>query len=181
MVSMSQFVPDYQTVFPKATFTSEPWAIAAASFRPIALGVDVNNTVLQDTTISADLQTLTGSSAVLGATQKNLYYRGAIVTAILGTVSATGSATLLMQMQFSPDNGTTWISYGSPTSAVVVVTGNAVSVMVYPTALVTTLGTGAAGIVLNNAPMPKTWRMTYTPGGVAVSIVLSNVTVNYLD
>lgn len=37
--SLSQQLPTLAPVTPKATFTSEPWAMAAATFRPVVLGV----------------------------------------------------------------------------------------------------------------------------------------------
>ncbi len=39
-VSMSQALDSLKAVTPQATFTSEPWAIAVASFRPVILGVE---------------------------------------------------------------------------------------------------------------------------------------------
>lgn len=40
-VAMSQSLTSLAPVTPKATFTSEPWAMAAATFRPISLGAEV--------------------------------------------------------------------------------------------------------------------------------------------
>lgn len=39
-VSLSQFLGSLKYVTPQATFTSEPWAIAVATFRPVVLGVE---------------------------------------------------------------------------------------------------------------------------------------------
>lgn len=39
-VSMSQFLASTGAVTPQATFSSEPWAIAVATFKPVALGVE---------------------------------------------------------------------------------------------------------------------------------------------
>ncbi len=39
-ISMSQFLATLASVSPKATFTTEPWAIAAATFRPVVLGIE---------------------------------------------------------------------------------------------------------------------------------------------
>lgn len=39
-VSMSQFLGSLKSVTPQATFTSEPWGIAVATFRPVVLGVE---------------------------------------------------------------------------------------------------------------------------------------------
>lgn len=38
-VAMSQFLGSLKTVIPQATFTSEPWAMAVATFRPVILGI----------------------------------------------------------------------------------------------------------------------------------------------
>lgn len=38
-ISMSQYLGGLKSVTPQATFTSEPWAIAVATFRPVLLGV----------------------------------------------------------------------------------------------------------------------------------------------
>jgi len=38
-VSMSQYLAGLKAITPSATFTSEPWAIAVASFRPVVLGI----------------------------------------------------------------------------------------------------------------------------------------------
>lgn len=48
-ISMSQFLGGLKSVTPQATFTSEPWAIAVATFRPIVRAVEgtVKQTVAQ--------------------------------------------------------------------------------------------------------------------------------------
>lgn len=43
-ISMSQFMGGLKTVSPSATFTSEPWAIAVATFRPVLLDVGASVT-----------------------------------------------------------------------------------------------------------------------------------------
>ena len=83
-----------------------------------------------------------------------------------------------MQLQWSPDGGTTWVNYGAATSAVTIITGNTVSVMVYPVTWSTF--TSGAGDVQIAAPLPRTWRMTYTGGGIGFSIAIASVQVNYV-
>jgi hypothetical protein len=83
-----------------------------------------------------------------------------------------------MQIQWSPDGGTTWINYGSATSAAMAATGSTLTVVVYPTAL--TAAVGMTGSIATDAPMPKTWRMVYTGGGTAFSIAFVAVYVNYI-
>ena len=130
-------------------------------------------------TTTGDSTTLTSASPgpVNGATQTNLNARGAIVTALLGIVSGT-LPTLTMQIQWSPDGGTTWINYGSATSAATVATGSTLTVVVYPTVLTAAVGT--TGSIATDAPLPKTWRMVYTGGGTAFSIAFVAVYVNYI-
>lgn len=125
------------------------------------------------------------SGAKNGAAQTNTNYRGAIITAILGTVTGT-SPTLAMQLQWSPDNGTTWLNYGSATGAISIATGNTVTIFVYPTnstvagATPAAFTIGSTGSVVLNAPMPPTWRIVYTGAGTTPVIPLSSVYVNYL-
>ena len=39
-ISMSEYLGSIKAVTPQATFTSEPWAIAVATFRPVLLGIE---------------------------------------------------------------------------------------------------------------------------------------------
>ena len=127
-------------------------------------------------TTTGDAPTIITATTVNGATQTNANARGAIITAILGTVSGT-LPTLSLQLQWSPDSGTTWLNYGSATSAIAIATGNTATVEVYPTALALTLG--GAGSAQTNAPLPRTWRMAYTTTGTGISIAVASVQVNY--
>jgi hypothetical protein len=138
----------------------------------------VTSTLSSNTnTTTGDAPTIITATTVNGATQTNANARGAIITAILGTVSGT-LPTLSLQLQWSPDGGTTWLAYGAATSAVSIATGNDVTIAVYPTALSLTLG--ATGDVLINAPLPRTWRVTYTTTGTGISVAVAAVYVNYL-
>ena len=127
-------------------------------------------------TTTGDAPTIVTATTVNGATQTNANARGAIITAILGTVSGT-LPTLSLQLQWSPDGGTTWLAYGAATSAIAIATGNTATVEVYPTALALTLG--GAGSAQTNAPLPRTWRMAYTTTGTGISIAVASVQVNY--
>lgn len=135
-------------------------------------------------TVTGDTPTVTGSGAN-GAAQINYNARGAIITAVLGTVSGS-SPTLTMQLQWSPDGGTTWLNYGPSTGAVAVTTGNTVAIIAYPTNLATAgaapaaFTLGATGSLTLNAPLPRTWRATYAGGGGSPSIAISSVQVNYM-
>ena len=105
-------------------------------------------------------------------------YKGAIIT--LTATAAVGNNTL--QLQFSPDEGTTWVSIG-PTTTALTSAGNA-SLLVYPTnwsqaagatpANLTTGGTVAS--IFLNAPMPAVWRVQLS---VATSIT-GVIRVQYL-
>lgn len=127
-------------------------------------------------TTTGDSPTIVTATTVNGATQTNASARGALMTIILGTVSGT-LPTLSVQLQFSPDGGTTWLNYGSATSAISVVTGNDIVVAIYPTALTTSIG--GAGSVQTNAPLPRTWRLQYITTGTGISIAIASVQVNY--
>lgn len=135
-------------------------------------------------TLLGDIATI-GTGATNGASQTNINYRGAIITAMLGIVTGT-SPTLKMQLQWSPDNGTTWLNYGSSTGAISVATGNTVTIFVYPTNTSVAGATpgaftiGSTGSVILNAPLPATWRIVYTGAGTTPVIPLSSVYVNYL-
>lgn len=149
-------------------------AVAIASDQTSIPVTDI--TSVNTNTTTGDAPTIVTATTVNGATQTNANARGAIITAILGTVSGT-LPTLSLQLQWSPDGGTTWLNYGSATSAIAIATGNTVTVEVYPTALALTLG--GAGSAQTNAPLPRTWRMAYTTTGTGISIAVASVQVNY--
>jgi hypothetical protein len=129
-------------------------------------------------TLTGDNSTLqTGGLTLAGAQQTNYNARGAIITAILGSVTGT-LPTLSMQLQWSPDGGTTWVNYGAATAAIAAVSGATVSVMVYPVTWSTF--TSGAGDVQIAAPLPRTWRIFYTAAGTTPVIPLASVQVNYI-
>jgi hypothetical protein len=180
MVSMSQFIPDYESVIPQATFTSEPWAIASASFRPIALGVaDQNNTCVD--TVTGDAQTFVGAATYPGVTQINRHNRGAMITVEVGAGVSGTLPTLTIQPQWSPNNGVTWLNFGAPLSGTTLLQANTTgSILIYPS-LLTGLTFGGAVIVLTAAPLPRTWRLSYTVGGTVNPTFPITVFVNYLQ
>lgn len=60
-VSMSQYLGSIKSVTPQATFTSEPWAIAVATFRPVLLGVEA--TIRSNTVANSVLSSVAGSAS----------------------------------------------------------------------------------------------------------------------
>jgi len=54
------------------------------------------------------------------------------------------------------------------------------SILIYPS-LLTGLTFGGAVIVLTAAPLPRTWRLSYTVGGTANPTFPITVFVNYLQ
>lgn len=118
------------------------------------------------------------------ASQINYNARGAIITAIISAVSGT-SPTLTAQLQWSPDNGTTWYAYGPATAALSGV--GALGILIYPThfedastTTLTALTTGLTVAKLINAPLPRTWRIAYTIAGTSPSFTFTNDYVNYI-
>ena len=123
-----------------------------------------------------------------GATQVNYNANGAIITCLLGTVTGT-TPTLGMQLQWSPDAGTTWLNYGTPiAAATAVATGNTLTIAIYPaqwedatsaTLAAFTLGSTASKLL--TAPLPRTWRIAYTIGGTTPSIAITAAYVNHIN
>lgn len=138
--------------------------------------------VVPQNTLTGDNGTFT--STFNGATQTNTSYRGALITVVLGAVSGT-TPTLAAQLQWSPDGGTTWLSYGAvlPNLTASSQTG---TIIIYPANTSTAGATPAAftlGSTVNvqsNAALPRTWRLAYTIGGTTPSFAIASVQVNYL-
>lgn len=122
--------------------------------------------------LTGDTGTKTTSFA--GATQTNRSARGAIITARFGTVSGT-TPTCTIQLQFSPDDGTTWINLGP--SAAASATNNTVGIIVFPGATVGVVGFSSNALV--SCPLPRTWRLNYTIAGTTPSFALTETDVNY--
>lgn len=121
-----------------------------------------------------------------GALQVNFNARGAIITCLFGAVTGT-TPTIAMQLQWSPDGGTTWLNFGPSVAPFTPVSGNTATFVVYPTQLsedtTTTLATFALGATQSkamNAPLPRSWRIVYTIGGTTPSITITGVYINYL-
>lgn len=126
------------------------------------------------------------TASFVGATQTNYNARGAWMYIILGTVTGT-SPTLSLQLQWSPDAGTTWVNFG-PALTNLISTGQSGTIFVYPTntsqaAGVTpaNLTNGATQTLALNAALPRTWRINYTIGGTATpTFPITAVYVNYI-
>jgi hypothetical protein len=128
----------------------------------------------------------TKTASFTGATVTNYDARGAYITVLCGTVSGT-SPTLVAQLQWSPDVGTTWLNIGPATTAITA-TGNTATIAIYPANLSQTAGatpanltTGATATTAINAPLPKTWRLNYTITGTTPSFAVTAVYVNYIN
>lgn len=123
-----------------------------------------------------------------GAPQTNYNARGAIITALLGTV--TGAVTTFQSfLQWSPDGGTTWLGL-TPLGAndTAAATGRTYTWIVYPTNTSQAAGTTPATLAPTTAPnqlnainaaLPRTWRWNATIS-VATSIIVTGVYVNYI-
>jgi hypothetical protein len=137
-----------------------------------------------------NVNTTTGDSGAKtvsfnGAAQTNHNARGAYITILLGTVSGT-TPTLQFALQYSPDGGTTWVGFG-PAAGNLTATGQTGLLAIYPTNWSQAAGSAPANIasaatasLYMNAPLPRTWRITYTIGGTTPSFAISSVNVNYV-
>jgi hypothetical protein len=118
------------------------------------------------------------------AAQTNRNARGAFMLLNIGAVSGT-SPLLTVNLQWSPDGGTTWTNLG-PTSAGISAVGS-LALLIYPTnlsqtpgATPTTLTTNASQTMLINAPLPRTWRLAISIGGTTPSFNFNSIFVNYV-
>lgn len=119
-----------------------------------------------------------------GATQTNFDSLGAFITILLGAVSGT-TPTLALQLQYSPDGGTTWLNLG-PALATLTASNQTGLIGIFPTNFSQAAGTtpvnltnGATQSMFINAPLPRTWRIVYTITGTTPSFAISSVNVNY--
>lgn len=121
----------------------------------------------------------TGAKTVTftGAAQTNYNARGAVITILLGTVTGT-TPTLVAQLQYSYDGGTTFAAFSAANTAVTA-TGNTIQFVVYPTAS-NNAATGATQQIITNAALPRKWRVAYTIGGTTPSFTITNVYINYI-
>lgn len=93
-VSMSQFLGSLKAVTPQATFTSEPWAIAVATFRPVILGVEGTTKITDGTvTMAFGQNTMANSMPVtVASNQSNLPINLVQVAGSSVATAATGIA-----------------------------------------------------------------------------------------
>lgn len=120
-----------------------------------------------------------------GVVQTNENARGAYITVFVGAVTG-GAPSLSIQLQFSPDGGTTWISVG-PACIAITTSDVAQLFIVYPTNISQAAGvtpqilvTGTLQTTALNMPLPRTWRLNYVIGGTTPSFTITDVTVNYV-
>lgn len=125
-----------------------------------------------------DTQTISTATTTNGSKQTNFNAKGAIITVVCGTVSGT-LPTLQIQLSYSYDGGTTYLTLGGATSSFALVTGNSICLLVYPIASLSTT-TGATQTNDLAFPMPRTWRLQYVTTGSGISIVIATTAVQYL-
>lgn len=140
--------------------------------------------------VRGNWNTVTGDSGAKtatfnGATQTNFNAVGAYISILLGAVSGT-TPTMGIQLQFSPDGGTSWIAIG-PALPNMTLTGQSGLIGVFPTNWSQTPGATPAGLTSGasvpmflNMPLPRTWRLVYTIGGTTPSFTINSVNVNYI-
>lgn len=105
------------------------------------------------------------TATVAGATVTNYNARGAVIT-INVTAASGATPTLVAKLQYSPDNGTTWIGYTEkPVTATISAIGRT-TLVVYPG--VTEVANAAVSL-----PLPRTVRMHYTIGGTTPSFTFA--------
>jgi hypothetical protein len=126
----------------------------------------------------------TGAKTVTfnGATATNFNGAGGLITCVVSAVSGT-TPTMALQLQWSPDGGTTWLNYGPPTAALTA--AGTATIGCFPTqwedATSATLAAHTVGSTVSkfiNAPLPRTFRVVYTIGGTTPSFTLTNTYFN---
>jgi hypothetical protein len=186
-----------------AVMTSGPLALTDATVNDANLLINLNNTAYPGQSCEMAFNgsvwdrrrnnqnvttgdTGTKTASFNGATQTSYEGLGALITALLGTVSGT-TPTLAIQLQWSPDgSGTTWLNIG-PAMTALTATGQTGLIAIFPANLSQSAGaapavltTGATQQVILNCPLPRTWRLVYTIGGTTPSFALTAVYVNYM-
>jgi hypothetical protein len=97
-VSMSQFLGSLAAVTPQATFTTEPWAIACATFRPVILGIEGTINIASPypfgsvplNATSGDVAAATAAATLSASAGKTTYITGFTFT----STGSTGAATV---------------------------------------------------------------------------------------
>ena len=135
-------------------------------------------------TATGDTATVATGTPLNGASQTNFNARGAIITAFEGAIST--ATAFAIQLQWTPDSGTTWINLGGSVSDGSPTSGHTISIFIYPTqfedatsATLAALTNGATVSKSFNCPLPRTWRLVYTSTG-GTSVVLTKTQVNYM-
>jgi hypothetical protein len=175
---------DGVTVACKSAFTNpagsaDAQAVSVRKYNGSTMDRDRNNV----NTVTGD----TGAKVATfnGATQTNFDGLGGFITILLGVVSGT-TPTLSVQLQYSPDGGTTWVNLG-PALPNLTLTNQTGLIGIFPTnfsqaagATPANLTSGASVQLLLNAILPRTWRLVYTIAGTTPSFAISSVNVNYM-
>jgi hypothetical protein len=128
----------------------------------------VRNNVTNIALDASSARTATGN----GLTAVNYNHAGAFI--FINVTAASGTTpTAVFRVQFSVDNGTTWIDLDTTNAvtASLTTTGTAV-IKVYPGIPVVAAGSC-------NSPLPRTWRLAWTIGGTTPSFTFAT-TVAYI-
>jgi len=129
--------------------------------------------------IVAGAEKLTGNLG--GELQHNRISSAAYITILLGAVSGS-TPKLSAQIQWSPDDGTTFFALGDPLPDLTTSNQSGALLVVpqpvTPPTVPISLGTSVQQYI--SAPLPRTWRLFYTVTGSGASFAISGVTVNYV-
>lgn len=113
-----------------------------------------------------------------GATQTNYDSAGASITLLLGTVTGTFT-TFQIQLQYSPDAGTTWLNLGAATTNdTAPASGRTYLIKIYPGTLAANTSGANASVFIQDI-LPRTWRIQWVIAGVSPSATFTAIYVNY--
>jgi hypothetical protein len=147
------------------------------TIQPVSGAVSVSGSVSVSNFPSvgpAFFNTTTGDSGVFstttyGATQTNPGYKGAWVSVI---ISAASGGPIYLNLQWSPDGGTTWLTL-TETGTVAFGYPGIYVLGVYPGGISGTSSSNTSG------PLPQTWRVSFGVNGGSCTV--SEVLVNYVN
>jgi hypothetical protein len=113
---------------------------------------------------SSGARTTTG----VGTTGVNFNHTGVFI--FINVTAATGTTpTLVLRVQWSGDNGTTWFDLDTTNAQTAsITTTGTFALKVYP-------GLTAAANAACNSPLPRTWRLAWTIGGTTPSFTFQTL------
>lgn len=122
----------------------------------------------QRNNVNVNVDTSAAKTTTVAGTTATNYNASSMAVAILVTAVSGTTPTLVAKLQWSPDNGTTWVDWDTTNlqTASITTTGTYV-LKVYPGA------TNAANSACNDF-VPRTWRVYYTITGTTPSFTLAS-------